>query len=90
MDLFYVSFNSSLEDDETQEFVGGYSEGALRRIQLHAMLSEHGEGLSKVVDVVSHTHAFDHHVVDVCLHISAELFGKNFVDHSLVSSSSIF
>ena len=53
------------------------------------MLSESCEGLSKVVDMVSHARAFDHHVIDVGLHFFVELFGKNFIDHPLVGSSSI-
>ena len=40
--------------------------------------------------MLGHAHVLDHHVVDVCLHISTKLVGKNFVDHSLVSSSDIF
>ena len=53
------------------------------------MLSKSYEGLSEVIDVVSHARAFDHHVIDVGLHVSIELFGKNFIDHPLVGSSNV-
>ena len=89
VDLFWVGFDSSLGDDKTQEFARGYPKGALRRIQLHAVLSECRKGLSEVVDVVSHAHAFDHHVVNVGLHISVDLVDKNLIDHSLISESDI-
>ena len=53
------------------------------------MLSKSCEGLSEVVDVVNHAHAFDQYVVDIGLHVSVELFGKKFINHPLVGSSSI-
>ena len=90
MDLIWVFLDFSLRDYEAQEFARGYPEGALGRIQLHAVLSEHGEGLSEVVDVVSHAHAFDHHVINVGLHISTNLVNEDLIDHPLISSSSIF
>ena len=90
MDLFWVSFDPSLRDDEAREFAEGYPKGALRSIQLHTVLSERGEGLLEVVDVVSHAHAFDHHVINVSLHVLADLVGEDLIDHPLISSSSIF
>ena len=53
------------------------------------MLSKSYEGLLEVVDVVSHARTFDHHVVNVGLHVSANLIGKNLTDHSLISGSGI-
>ena len=53
------------------------------------MLSESRKGLSEVVDVVSHARAFDHHVVNIGLHVLADLVGKDLIDHPLVSSSGI-
>ena len=87
--LFRVSLDSSLGDNETQEFSRGYPKGAHRRIQLHAVLSEHGEGLSEVVDMVSHARAFDHHVINVGLHVLADLVGEDLIDHPLVDGSGI-
>ena len=52
------------------------------------MLSESCEGLSEVIDMVSHARAFNHHVIDIGLHVSSKLFSKNFIDHPLVGSSS--
>ena len=84
MDLIWVCLDSSLRDYETQEFVGGYLEGAFGRIQLHAVLSKRDKGLLEVVDVVIHTHAFDHHVINVGLHISSNLMSEDLIDHPLV------
>ena len=53
------------------------------------MLSEHGKGLSEVVDMVDHTHTFDHHVINVGLHVSSNLVSKDLIDHPLVGGSGI-
>ena len=89
MDLFQVGLDSSVGDDKTQEFVGGYPKGTLRRIQLHAVLSERSEGPSKVVDMVSHARDFDHHVINVGLHVLADLASEDLIDHPLISSFGI-
>ena len=89
MDLIWVSLDSSLRDYETQKFVGGYPKGTLGRIQLHAVLSVCGKGLMEVPNMVGHIYAFDHHVIDVGLHILPDLVSEDLIDHPLIGGSDV-
>ena len=53
------------------------------------VLSEHCKGLSEVIDVVGHAHTFDHHVINVGLHVSSDLMSEDLIDHPLVGGSGI-
>lgn len=89
LDLFEIHLNPSLMHYEARELVRLDSEGALGRVQLHAMASHDPKCLEEVLLVSFGSSAFDKHVVNVNFHFLPDLPGEHLGHHSLINGPNI-
>ena len=76
--------------NEAREFSGWFAEDALQWIQHHLVLSEIIEGFLEVTDQVGSFPGHDRDVVDVCVHVSANLVLQASLHRTLVGGTCVF
>src|SRR6185312_17241152 len=89
IDLLWVSFNSSVADDESEWFSRGYSKDALGWVELPAEFSEAVESLFQVSNELILGLCFDNDVVNIGFNIAMQLIGEAQLYRTLVDSASI-
>ena len=88
-DLLRIRLDASAGHQETEQFSGRYSEGTLGRIQLDSEPSQIGECFSKIIEQGSALFRLDDDIINIHLHIFANLIVQTLLHTSLVSCTSI-
>ena len=89
-DFVRIGLDASRGDKVAEEPTSRHAECAFGWVQLHLVSAQVGEGLLVVLEESAALFGFDDNVIDVDMHISADLALQAFLHGALVCGTSVF
>ena len=88
-DLLRICFNALARHQEAEQLASRNTEGTLGQVDLDSESSQVGEGFLMIIEQGSAFFGLDHNIINIHLHIFANLIVQTFLHASLVSCTSI-